>query len=115
MEKAGRAPAMSDGGTVQRHRVPEISGGQARLSLSCVPAGQQGRRRVPERGAGTWRGRRLLGVQRGGAVALPALSRSPALAGMRWLGQAGEMPSDPISYPGYRFPAEVIQHAVWLY
>jgi putative transposase len=25
------------------------------------------------------------------------------------------MPSDPTSYPGYRFPAEVIQHAVWLY
>jgi hypothetical protein len=24
------------------------------------------------------------------------------------------MPSDPTSYPGYRFPIEVIQHAVWL-
>jgi hypothetical protein len=34
---------------------------------------------------------------------------------MRWLGQAGEMPSDLTKYPGYRFPAEVIQHAVWLY
>jgi putative transposase len=25
------------------------------------------------------------------------------------------MPSDLIKYPGYRFPVEVIQHAVWLY
>ena len=25
------------------------------------------------------------------------------------------MPSEPTTYPGYRFPAEVIQHAVWLY
>ena len=34
---------------------------------------------------------------------------------MKWLGQAGEMPSDLTKYPGYRFPVEVIQHAVWLY
>jgi putative transposase len=25
------------------------------------------------------------------------------------------MPSEPTTYPGYRFPAAVIQHAVWLY
>jgi putative transposase len=25
------------------------------------------------------------------------------------------MPSDLTKYPGYRFPVEVIQHAVWLY
>ncbi|MBV8616851.1 MAG: IS6 family transposase [Acetobacteraceae bacterium] len=25
------------------------------------------------------------------------------------------MTSDPATYPGYRFPAEVIRHAVWLY
>jgi putative transposase len=25
------------------------------------------------------------------------------------------MPSEPTTYPGYRFPAEVIHHAVWLY
>ncbi len=25
------------------------------------------------------------------------------------------MTSDPVTYPGYRFPAVVIQHAVWLY
>ncbi|MFK4047885.1 IS6 family transposase, partial [Roseomonas mucosa] len=25
------------------------------------------------------------------------------------------MPSEPTTHPGYRFPAEVIQHAVWLY
>jgi putative transposase len=31
------------------------------------------------------------------------------------LGQAGEMTSDPATYPGYRFPAEIISHAVWLY
>jgi putative transposase len=43
------------------------------------------------------------------------LSRLLALAGVRWLGQAGEMPSDLTKYPGYRFPADVIQHAVWLY
>jgi putative transposase len=25
------------------------------------------------------------------------------------------MTSDPATYPGYRFPAEIIGHAVWLY
>ncbi|MCK8788323.1 IS6 family transposase, partial [Roseomonas sp. NAR14] len=25
------------------------------------------------------------------------------------------MTSDPATYPGYRFPAEIISHAVWLY
>lgn len=25
------------------------------------------------------------------------------------------MTSDPVTYPGYRFPAEIISHAVWLY
>ena len=25
------------------------------------------------------------------------------------------MSTEPTTYPGYRFPAEVIQHAVWLY
>ena len=25
------------------------------------------------------------------------------------------MPPEPATYPGYRFPAEVIRHAVWLY
>jgi putative transposase len=25
------------------------------------------------------------------------------------------MTADPASYPGYRFPAEIISHAVWLY
>ena len=34
---------------------------------------------------------------------------------MRRLGQAGGMPSEPTTYPGYRFPAEVIQHATGLY
>ncbi len=24
------------------------------------------------------------------------------------------MPPEPATYPGYRFPAEVIRHAVWL-
>ena len=44
-----------------------------------------------------------------------ALSRWPALAGTNSSGEAGGMPSEPTTYPGYRFPAEVIQHAVWLY
>ena len=34
---------------------------------------------------------------------------------MTWLGQAGGMTSDTATYPGHRFPAEVIGHAVWLY
>jgi putative transposase len=25
------------------------------------------------------------------------------------------MPANPTTYPGYRFPAEIISHAVWLY
>jgi putative transposase len=25
------------------------------------------------------------------------------------------MPSEPITYPGYRFPAEVVHHATWLH
>ncbi|SDD96787.1 IS6 family transposase [Belnapia rosea] len=25
------------------------------------------------------------------------------------------MPTEPTTYPGYRFPAEVIHHAIWLY
>jgi transposase-like protein len=34
---------------------------------------------------------------------------------MKWLGHAGEMTPEPATYPGYRFPAEIISHAVWLY
>jgi putative transposase len=30
-------------------------------------------------------------------------------------GQVGQMPAEPATYPSYRFPAKVIQHAVWLY
>ena len=44
-----------------------------------------------------------------------ALSRCPALAEANWSGEAGGMPSLPTTYPGYRFPAEVIQDAVWPY
>ena len=61
------------------------------------------------------------GLDRGGRTPRPlafravALPRSPAPAGVRWLGDAGRMPSEPTSYPGYRFPAEVIHHATWLY
>jgi hypothetical protein len=36
------------------------------------------------------------------------------LAGTKWWGQDGEMKSEPASYPGYRFPAEIISYAVWL-
>src|SRR4051794_15118634 len=34
---------------------------------------------------------------------------------MKWLGHAGEMTPELATYPGYRFPAEIISHAVWLY
>ena len=34
---------------------------------------------------------------------------------MTRLGQAGGMTSDTATYPGHRFPAEIISHAVWLY
>jgi putative transposase len=33
---------------------------------------------------------------------------------MKRVGQAGEMTPEPLTYPGYRFPAEIISHAVWL-
>src|SRR5215218_3204631 len=46
---------------------------------------------------------------------LLALPTWQPLSGTRWLGQAGGMPSEPATYPGYRFPAEIIGHAVWLY
>ena len=31
------------------------------------------------------------------------------------MGQAPEMTTDSATYPGYRFPAEIINYAVWLY
>jgi putative transposase len=34
---------------------------------------------------------------------------------MNWLGQTGLMSPDLTTYPGYRFPAEIISHALWLY
>src|SRR5918997_6828233 len=34
---------------------------------------------------------------------------------MTGLGQAGGMSPDPATYPGYRFPAEIISHALWLH
>src|ERR671932_1922292 len=34
---------------------------------------------------------------------------------MRGLSQAGRMSTEPATYPGYRFPAAIICHAVWLY
>src|SRR4051794_23194307 len=55
---------------------------------------------------------RLSGRDQGAAGALPT---SRPLAGTKWLGHAGGMTSEPTTYPGYRFPAEVISHAVWLY
>jgi putative transposase len=44
-----------------------------------------------------------------------ALQTSQFLAETKQLGNAGGMTSEPASYPGYRFPAEVISHAVRLY
>src|SRR3712207_5617091 len=37
------------------------------------------------------------------------------MGGTKWLGQTGGMTPEPATYPGYRFPAEVIRHATWLY
>ncbi|RMI13377.1 IS6 family transposase, partial [Pseudoroseomonas wenyumeiae] len=34
---------------------------------------------------------------------------------MSGLSQAGRMSTEPATYLGYRFPAAVIHHAVWLY
>lgn len=34
---------------------------------------------------------------------------------MNWPGQTGLMSPDFTTYPRYRFPAEIISHAVWLY
>lgn len=34
---------------------------------------------------------------------------------MKWVGQAGEMTLEFLTYPGSRFPNEIIDHAVWLY
>jgi hypothetical protein len=38
-----------------------------------------------------------------------------ALVGMTEPGQSDGMTPDTATYPGYRFPAEIISHAVWLY
>jgi hypothetical protein len=37
------------------------------------------------------------------------------VAGVTVLGQFDGMTPDPATYPGYRFPSEIISHAVWLY
>src|SRR3954468_2376755 len=44
-----------------------------------------------------------------------ALATSRSLAGTKRLGHADEMTSEPATYAGYRFPAEIISYAVWLY
>src|SRR3712207_550800 len=44
-----------------------------------------------------------------------SLSGWSSLAGTTWLGHHGAMTSEPATYPGYRFPAEIISYAVWLY
>jgi len=33
---------------------------------------------------------------------------------MNWLGQGALMSIKATTYPGYRFPAEVIHYAIWL-
>src|SRR4051812_38384794 len=45
---------------------------------------------------------------------LGALAPWQALAGTNWSGHVGGMTPEPATYPGYRFPAEVIGHVVWL-
>jgi putative transposase len=37
------------------------------------------------------------------------------MASLARLGEADGMTSEPATYPGHRFPAEIIHHAVWLY
>src|SRR3712207_2836573 len=44
-----------------------------------------------------------------------ALPSWRSLSGTKRLGQAGLMTPELATYPGYRFPAEIIGHAVWLY
>ena len=46
---------------------------------------------------------------------MPALSSSRSLAETKRLGHAGEITSEPATYPGSRFLAEIISYAVWLY
>ena len=48
-------------------------------------------------------------------IAMRALPCWWPVVGTKPLGQAGVMTPESFIYPGYRFPAEVIQHAVWLY
>ncbi len=43
------------------------------------------------------------------------MSTSWSLAVTNGLGQNGEMTPEPATYPGYRFPAEIISYAVWLH
>ena len=48
----------------------------------------------------------------------PGRSVREVLSGWRALGQRGTLPgvmSSPNPYRGFRFPAEIIEHAVWLY
>jgi putative transposase len=56
-----------------------------------------------------------LGPIDGGVKNLGALPSCWPVAGPKRLGQAGGMTPDPARYPGYRFPAEIISHAIWLY
>jgi transposase-like protein len=37
------------------------------------------------------------------------------VVGMSGPGQSDGLTPDPATYPGYRFSAEIISHAVWLY
>jgi len=37
------------------------------------------------------------------------------VAGPNGPGQNGDTTPEPATYPGYRFPAEIIQHAIWLH
>jgi putative transposase len=51
----------------------------------------------------------------GSEQAARALSRWGPLAGTEELSQDSDMTPEPAAYFGYRFPTEVIRHAVWLY
>jgi hypothetical protein len=52
---------------------------------------------------------------RGSDIPLAGIAKCGPVGGTSGIGQADLMTPDPITYPGYQFPAEIISHAVWLY
>ena len=65
--------------------------------------------RAETRGATRRRERQMQRFKSSGAGPALALPSWLPLSGTKWLGQAGGMLPHLASYPGYRFPAEIIQ------